>query len=112
MTELDANESDDVDYQHEIDELEDENGKNTNDPDEEQLENDDADGQVMIEQDSMHTNEGELQQGHEEENFDLNEENENTENEDAVQEAAETKTGHIVEEEDKETQPQTKGYNL
>jgi hypothetical protein len=112
MAELDANESDDVDYQHELDELEEENEENTNEPDEEQLEKDDADGQVMIEQDSTRTGEGKLQQGREEENFDLNKENENTENEKAVQEAVETETYQIIEEENKETQPQTNGHNL
>jgi len=66
-----------------------------------------------------------LQQGHEEENFDLNKENENTESEEVVQETVESETDSdpimveddidpdpIMEEENKEIQTQTNGHNL
>jgi hypothetical protein len=128
MTELYIIESDDVDYQHELYELEElgeESEENTNEPDEEQLEKDNTSREAMIERDSTHTRDGELQQGYEEENFDLNKENENTESEEVVQETVENETDSgpimvegdidpdpIMEEENKEIQPQTNGHNL
>ncbi len=66
-----------------------------------------------------------MQQGHEEENFDLNKENESTESEEVVQETVESETDSdpimveddidpdpIMEEENKEIQTQTNRHNL